>query len=169
MDLDKISAYFHLNELVMNLKNGKSEVILSSSSQRLKKGTNLLNVMHEGNKINFVTQYNYLGTIIDNHLNLNKNFNRTYKRASTRLRLLECHRPHLTVDATIKVYLSMIVLIMTYSSTIRLLCNDTQCKKLQSLVRRDKFIIKLTVTSISSCLNHDICTSVKICLLNKFN
>ena len=30
--------------------------------------------MYEGNKINFVTQYNYLGTIIDNHLNLNENF-----------------------------------------------------------------------------------------------
>ena len=125
--------------------------------------------MYEGNKINFVTQYNYFGTIIDNHLNLNENFNRSYKRASTRLRLLESHRPHLTVDATIKVYLSMIVLIMTYSSTIRIPCNDTQCKKLQSLVHRCKFIIKLTVTSISSCLNHDICTSVKICLLNKFN
>ena len=26
-------------------------------------------VMYEGNKINFVTQYNYLGTIIDNYLN----------------------------------------------------------------------------------------------------
>ena len=169
MDVDKISAYFHLNELVINLKNGKSEVIIFSSSQRLKNGENLLNVMYEGNKINFVTQYNYFGTIIDNHLNLNENFNRSYKRASTRLRLLESHRPHLTVDATIKVYLSMIVLIMTYSSTIRLLCNDTQCKKLQSLVRRGKFIIKLTVTSISSCLNHDICTLVKICLLNKFN
>ena len=169
MDLDKISAYFHLNELVINHKNGKSEVILFSSSQRLKKGENLLNVMYEGNKINFVTQYNYLGTIIDNHLNLNKNFNRSYKRASTRLRLLERHRPHLTVDATIKVYLSTIVLIMTYSSTIRIPCNDTQCKKLQSLVRRGKFIMKLTVTSISSCLNRDICTLVKICLLNKFN
>ena len=128
-DLDKISAYFHLNELVINLKKGKSEVMLFGSSQRLKKDGNLLNVIYEGNKINFVTQYNYLGTIIDNHLNLNENFNRQYKRASARLRLLERLRPYLTVDATIKVYLSMIVPIMTYSSTIRIPCNGTQCKK----------------------------------------
>ena len=74
--------------------------------------------MHRGNKINFVTQYYYLGTIIDNHLNLNENLNHSYKCTSTQLRPLEHFRPYLTVDATIKAYLSMIVLIMTYGSTI---------------------------------------------------
>ena len=158
MDLEKISAYFHLNELVINLKKGKSEVMLFGSSQRLKKDGNLLNVIYEGNKINFVTQYNYLGTIIDNHLNLNENFIRQYKRASDRLRLLERLRLYLTVDATVKVYLSMIVPIMTYSSTLRIPCSETQCKKLQSLDRSANFIIKSTVTSVDSCLNRDICT-----------
>ena len=86
--------------------------------------------MYEGNKINSVTQYNYLGTIIDNHLNLNENFNHSYKPANSRLRLLEHLRSYLTVDATIKVYLSTIVPIMTYSSTIQIPCNDTQWKKL---------------------------------------
>ena len=128
-DLEKISTYFHLNELVINLKKGKSEIMHFGSIQRLKKGGNLLIVMYEGNKINFVTQYNYLDTIIDNHINLNENFNRSSKRASTRLRLLEHLRPYLTVDATIKIYLSMIVPIMVYSSTIQILCNDSQCKK----------------------------------------
>ena len=165
-DLDKISAYFHLNELVINLKKGKSEVMLFGSSQRLKKDGNLLNVIYEGNKINFVTQYNYLGTIIDNHLNLNENFIRQYKRASDRLRLLERLRLYLTVDATVKVYLSMIVPIITYSSTLRIPCSETQCKKLQSLDRSANFIIKSTVTSIDSCLNRDICMLVKRCLLN---
>ena len=58
---------------------------------------------------------------------------------------------------------------MTYSSTIRIPCNDTQCKKLQSLDCRANFIIKSTVTSIGSCLNCDICMLVKKCLLNEFN
>ena len=78
-DLEKISAYFHLNELIINLKKGKTEVMLFPSSQRLKMGGNHLNVMYEGNKINFVSQYKYLGTVIDNHLNLNVNFDRAYK------------------------------------------------------------------------------------------
>ena len=62
MDLEKLSAYFHLNELVINLKKGKSEIMLFDLSQRLKKVGKFLNVMYEGNKINFVTQCNYLGT-----------------------------------------------------------------------------------------------------------
>ena len=66
--------------------------------------------MYGGNKITFVTEYKYRGTVIDNHLNLNENFNRSYRRASTQLERL---RPYLTLYATIKVYLSMIVTIMT--------------------------------------------------------
>ena len=99
----------------------------------MKNGGNLLNVICEGNKINFVKQYKYLRIIIDNHINLNKNLNSSSKRDST---LLERLRPYLKVDATIKVYLSMIVPIMTYSSAIQIPCNDTQCKSLQSLDRR---------------------------------
>ena len=132
----------------------------------VEKGWKPLIIMYEGNKINVVTQYNYLGTIIDNHLNLNENFIRQYKRASDRLRLLERLRLYLTVDATVKVYLSMIVPIITYSSTLRIPCSETQCKKLQSLDRSANFIIKSTVTSIDSCLNRDICMLVKRCLLN---
>ena len=82
--------------------------MLFGSSRWLKKSGNLLNVKYEGNKYNFVTQYKYLGTIIDNHLNLNESFNGSYKHASTRLRLLERLRPYLTVVVTIKVYLPMI-------------------------------------------------------------
>ena len=55
--LEKISAYFHLHKLVINLKNIKSEVMLFGSRQRLKKGENLLNVIYEGNEINFVIYY----------------------------------------------------------------------------------------------------------------
>ena len=143
--------------------------MLYGSSKRLKMSGKKLNVMYEGNKINFVTQYKYLGTIIDNHLNLNKNFDRAYKRASSRLRLLENLRPYLTLDATMKVYLAMIVPIMTYSSTIRIPCTNTQCKKLQPLDCRANLVTKTTVTPIVSFLNQDICLLGKKCLLKKFD
>ena len=113
--------------------------MLFGSSQQLKNDGNLLNVMYEGTKFNFVTQYKYFGTIIDNHLNLKENFIRSYTRASTRLRLFERLKPYLTLDATIKVYLSMKAPMMTYSSTTRISCNDTQCKNLQSLDYRANF------------------------------
>ena len=74
-DLENMPAYFHLNELVINIKKVKWEVMLFGLNQWLKMGGNFLNVMYEGNKINFVTQYNYLSTIIVNRLNLNEKFN----------------------------------------------------------------------------------------------
>ena len=40
-DLDKISVYFHLNKLVINLKKEKSKVMLFGLSQWLKKDGNL--------------------------------------------------------------------------------------------------------------------------------
>lgn len=52
--------------------------------------------------------------------------------------------------------------------TIQLL-NDTQSKKLQSHDRCTNSVIKLTVTSVVSCLNLDICMLVKSCLLNEIN
>ena len=58
---------------------------------------------------------------------------------------------------------------MIYSSTIQIPCNDTQCRKLHSFDCCANFIIKSTVTSTGSCLNHDICRLVKRCLLNEFN
>ena len=56
-----------------------------------------------------------------------------------------------------------------YSSTIPIPCNDTQCKKLQSLDHRANIIIKSTVTSIGRCLNRNICMLVKRCFLNELN
>ena len=56
--------------------------MLFGSSHRLKKGGNLLNVMCEGNKLNVVT-HKYPGIVIDNHLDLNVNFYRSYKRVNT--------------------------------------------------------------------------------------
>ena len=115
-----------------------------------------LNVMYEGNKINFVAQYKYLGTVIDNHLNLNENFDRAYRRASTRLSLLECLKPYLT-DATIKVYLAMLIPLMASNSTICIPYTNTQCKKLPSIDRRANSVIKSNVAPIGSLLNRDIC------------
>lgn len=59
IDLEKVSTCLHLNELVINLKKGKSEIMLFGLSQRLEKGGKLLIVMYKGNKINFVTQYKF--------------------------------------------------------------------------------------------------------------
>jgi len=48
-------------------------------------------------KINSTTSYKYLGTLLDSYLN--ENFEKSYKKTSSRVRLLEKMRCYLTTEA----------------------------------------------------------------------
>ena len=102
----------------------------------------LLQVVYQGHTINFATEYKYPGTVIDSHLTLNDNFDKAYKKASSRLRLLQRLRLCLTVEAACKIYAMMIVPLITYSTTHRIPYTYTQYNKLKSLSRRASSIIK---------------------------
>ena len=83
-----IRDYCYCNELVLNLKKRKTEVLLFGTSQRLRKSGKDVSITYNNTPINFVTQNVYLGNMNDNHLLFNENFNRPYKKASGRFRLL---------------------------------------------------------------------------------
>ena len=89
MEMEVIGKYCSKNELLLNLKKGKTEAMLFGTAKRLKQHDRDLNISYNGTSISFVKEYVYLGNIIDNTLTLNTNFNRAYKRASNRLRLLK--------------------------------------------------------------------------------
>ena len=169
-DMNSISQYFRENELIINLKKGKTEVMLFGSSKRLKQSGKSLEVVYQGTAINMVTEYKYLGTIVDNYLTLSSNFTRSYKYASNRMRLLQRIRPFLTLHAADKVYAMMIVPLITYSSILRQPFTETQCKKLASLENRAKRIIGgKQVTRIVNLVNREACLLVKKCILKKFH
>ena len=69
-----ISDYYCKNELIINLNNGKTEMMLFGSAQQLKTHGKLLQVVHQDHTTNFVTEFKYPGTVIDSHLTLNDNF-----------------------------------------------------------------------------------------------
>ena len=77
----------------------------------------LLQVVYQGHTINFATEYKHPGTVIDSHLTLNDNFDKAYKKASSRLRLLHRLRLCLTFEAARKIYAMMIVPLITSSTT----------------------------------------------------
>lgn len=80
------------------------------------------------------------------------------------------HRSYLTQDAALKVYLAMIVPLITYSCTHRIPSTNIQNKKLASLDRRASSVVKSeNVTPITNFVNRDICMFVKKCLLKTFN
>ena len=98
-DMEHVFEFLTENELILNAKKGKTEVMLFGTSKRLSKLTVNLNICYGGETLNQTNRYKYLGTLLDPSLSLNDNFNVTYKKASSRLRLLEVLKENLTDKA----------------------------------------------------------------------
>ena len=150
----------------MNFKKGKTEVLLLGTAQRMKRHGHHLTIVHNETIVNSVTEYCYLGNLIDQHLSLSTNFDRSYKKAATRLRLLNSVRGYLTIKASESIYELMILPLLTYSSAIKTTYNRTQLTKLVSLERRASTIIggETSVKSTRTVVEKQICTLVKRCL-----
>ena len=90
------------------------------------RGTNVLNASH----------YKYLGIEIDSSLNLNSHFDKCFKRATSRLRLLGKLRDYLDLTAAETIYCSLILPTFTYSGILLLKLTDTQLRRLASFHNR---------------------------------
>ena len=78
-----------------------------------------IDVLYNNQRINFTETYKYLGNIVDDHLNLTGNFEKSYKKANSTLRLLESMRCYLTSKAARLVYIAMIIPLLTSSCTLK--------------------------------------------------
>jgi len=92
-DLDNLSNWFCDNELIFNLKKGKSEVLLFGTGKRLNlfQGCQVKFSVN-GFPINTTTCYKYLGMHLDPTLNFETHFQKNYKKAAGRVNLLRCIR-----------------------------------------------------------------------------
>ena len=90
--------------------------MLFETTKRLsKKKTIQLQINEE--KINPTKSYCYLEeNELDLTLNLNNNFEKSYKKASGRVNLLRKMRPYLNIDVAHKIYEMVIVPIILYST-----------------------------------------------------
>ena len=140
-DLISISNYFYENELLANLKKGKTESMLFGTNQRLSKTPKQLELFYRGERINNTDSYKYLGNTVDPSLTLNANFDAKYKNASKRLKLMARVRPFLTKVAALKIYNMLIIPILTHCSQLHSRKTCTQSNKLQSIHNRAYTII----------------------------
>ena len=91
-DMDNLSELLRCYELVLNLKKGRTELILFGTAQRIAK--QLIEQLKvtisqpTPTVIDNTTDYKYLGVQVDTTFNLNSHFDKCFKRASGRLRLL---------------------------------------------------------------------------------
>ena len=70
-DISSLASWFRDNELIINLRKGKTEVMLFGTAKRLNGfDGNELNLSVNGNRIDTTTNYKYLGVHLDSTLNL---------------------------------------------------------------------------------------------------
>ena len=168
-EVNQLKKYFENNELILNLKKGKTETMLFGTAKRI--GQKLLRIKLDQHDVNHTTTYCYLGNELDPSLTLSRNFDKSYKKASGRLNLLTKMRPYLSVDTAYKIYEMVIAPVLLYSTLIHLQITDTQKRKLQSIDRRAKKIIggkkkiceiekmrlKKSCKVVRKCLNGELC------------
>ena len=104
-DLTTLSKWFDDNELIMNLKKGKTEALLFGTPQKVSKQFQDFDVYVNTTKISITKDYKYLGVPLDSSLNMNTFFDKCYKKASSRLNLLAKLRNELDTNAAKSIYI----------------------------------------------------------------
>jgi len=140
-DFATISQYLIDSELIINLKKGKTESMLFATLKKLSKIDEPLKIRYHDISINSTNSYEYLGNLIDQSILLNKNFEKRYRKASGRIRLLQRVRPYLTVEAAENFFNMMIVPLLTYCCLLKIPLTRTQTSLLTSLQYRATSII----------------------------
>ena len=125
-DMESIADWMDENEFIINLKEGKTETLLFGTTKRLTKLNEPLSVSYKESTLRQVSVYKYLGVEINSTLNLNSHFDATFKRASSRLRLLQKIRPQLNLPSAKAIYQGMIIPILTYCGVLNLNLTTTQ-------------------------------------------
>ena len=95
-DINNLCHWFKENELIINLKKGKTESVLFGTSKRVNplQGKEL-SIFVNGTYINTTFSYKYLGIDLDPNLNLSLHFDRIHKKAAGRVNLLKSICPSL--------------------------------------------------------------------------
>ena len=126
-DINRLSSWFRENELIINLKKGKTEVMLFGTAKRLSLfHGRQLNLTVNGSSINSTTTYKYLGVHLDPTLNLETHFNETYKKAAGRVNLLRRIRSSIDLLSAERIYSAMIMPVFTYCGSTGLGWSDTR-------------------------------------------
>ena len=140
-DLKNLHLWFKENEVLLNLKPGKTEVLSFGTSKRLSMLQREIEMKIMNQPINVTNSYKYLGVEIDHSLDLNSHFERTYKKMTTRLRLLNRMRTFLTAEAVLTAVNMLIVPLFAYCCLLKPVFNQMQTDRIRSFERRTQEII----------------------------
>ena len=115
-DLKNIYSYFVENELVTNLKAGKTKCMFLGTSRKPLTLTSQLKLFYNYVQIRVAESYKYLDTIINSPLNLVLHFHESYKQMSAKLKLFRKSKQCLNGAATIGTFISFMQSSIKYNS-----------------------------------------------------
>ena len=130
LDSLHINRWFIDNNLIVNLKKGKTEFILFGTAQKLKK-LNKIEILFNNNTINETSNYEYPGVVFDKSLIFSAHLDRVYKKAASRVKLLSRIRCDLNPYVAEMIYKMMISPILFYCSNVFLACPTSKLQTLQ--------------------------------------
>ena len=172
-DMQAIAEWCIKNELILNLKKGKTEVMVFGTPSHLsRQESKHINIMYQFQHIHVTNSYKYLGIELTPSLNPTSNFMKSMKKANSRLRLLKKVRDSITTQSAKSIYHSMIMPAITYSSLLHLKPCETHKKMLSTFHGRCLRVIYRNqmqpddIMSPYSIMLFKCCTLVRKCLMS---
>lgn len=126
LDMQAIAIWCEDNELIINVKKGKTECMLFVTAKRLSLTEKTWEIKFQEHHINVTTSYKYLGIEIEQTLSKSKNFNQSYKKASGRLFLLSKLRHQLNTESATAIFNTTVLPIVTYCCQLYF-CDKVYC------------------------------------------
>ena len=124
--------------------------MIFGTSCRLSKCDKKLNLYYDDRVTHATETYKYLETILDSTISFPTNFDRMYKKTTSKLRRLYSLRMYFDSSAKAKIFKAMILPCITYNCTVNLNLTQTQRQKLQTIDRLAEKIIGKKQTSIEN-------------------
>ena len=128
-DLDCFEHWGELNNLHLNVK--KTKMLLVGSDSKLKSIIHPKPLTAYDTDVIFVSQYKYLGVILDSKMSLKPFFAHVKKTVYSKLFIFRKIRNYLTENASIMLYKQMILPFMEYAGFMLVACNLEDRRELQ--------------------------------------
>ena len=130
-DLNNVSSWLLENGLRLNTAKTKALIIGSRSKLNSIKDPTLF--MSNNCQIDFINQYDYLGTIFDSEMSLLPLYSRTIKIASNKIFLLRKIRKYIDYNTAVSIYKQTILPIFDYSGFLLMSLTKGQQSELQTM------------------------------------
>lgn len=167
-DFRTVTNWFKENELIINAKRGKTEIMIFGTNNKLKKLVSPpFKIEHNGEEIHHATSYKYLGMMLNPTLNMTDYLTKSIRKASSRIQLLRKTRKFMDTQTAKLVYNCLVFPLFTYSSLSLYGPTPNYLKeRTDKLEQKAEKLVGCAIPKREVVLKKKICLFVHRCLYN---